>query len=176
MNKKLFSAMLIGAAALTIGSAAIATPCNGPCPIKEPKAIEQTCPSPQMQRHPMSPEEHQKAEDARRAAFDKRMNLTAEQKAKLEKIKADEKKILEPIHKKMEKNRDAMKVLVKKEIDVRTESMKKFEAILTEEQKAELEKMKVEFRPKMKKDFGPRGPRHMMKPSCAEPQAPVERN
>ncbi len=104
----------------------------------------------------MTPEE-------RRAEFEKRLNLTAEQKSKLESIKAEEKKKLEPIRTKMKKKHDEMRELIKSEAEIRKSSMDKFEAVLTPEQKAELEKMKAEIHEKMKNDFGrpegPRGPR-----------------
>lgn len=104
----------------------------------------------------MTPEE-------RRAEFEKRMNLTEEQKAKLEAIKADEHKKLEPIRNKMKKKHDEMRELMKSEAEIRKSSMEKFEAVLTPEQKAELEKMKAEIHEQMKNNFdrpeGPKGPR-----------------
>lgn len=156
MNKKLLSALLLGAAALTIGSAVKAECNKGPCEIQPPPQGERPCP-PEFKKPPMNEE----AKDAKKAEFEKRIQLTRVQKAQLEKIKSDEKKLLEPIHKKMAKKNEEMKDLIKKENDVRTESMKKFDAILTTDQKAELEKIKSEIHEQMKKDFEDSRPQPM---------------
>lgn len=166
MNKKLLSAIL-AAAALAAGTAAIAAPCKGPCKVPPPQAECKTCPSQELGKAPVNKEVCEKAKAARKAEFEKRLNLSDAQKAQLEKIKADEKKALEPVHKKMDKLHKEMSSLMKKEREVRAESMKKFEAVLSEEQKAELEKMKSEFHEKIKKDFEKRGPHPMIKPECA---------
>lgn len=169
MNKRLLLSVLAGAMAVTvtIATATQAAPCK-PCQLPPQKAATKPCPAPEMKKPTKTPVV-QATKDERKEEFDKRINLSPEQKAALEKIKADEKKTLEPIHKKMEKKRDEMKELTKKEIDVRTQSMKSFEALLTTEQKAELEKMKSEFHEKMQKEFEKNGPhkfRTMQKPEC----------
>lgn len=167
MNKKLLSTIL-AAAAIAAGTCVFAVPCKGPCEVPPPPPAEgKPCPPPECGKPPMDKEVCEKAKAERKAEFEKRLNLTEEQKAQLEKIKADEKKALEPVHKKMDKLHKEMSSLLKKEREVRAESMKKFEAVLTEEQKAELEKMKSEFHEKIRKDFAKRGPHPMMKPECA---------
>lgn len=167
MKKKLLSSLLVCAAVLTLSSSAMANECaQDPCNAAQPpQECNKPCPPDIQQRPPMSPEE-------RKAEFEKRIQLTDAQKAKLEKIKADEKKTLEPVHKKMQKKHEEMRALIKQENDVRAESMKKFEAILTTEQKTELEKMKTEIQEQMKKDFEARKPHHM-EPGSA-PMGPAE--
>ncbi len=165
MNKKLLST-IIAVAAMAAGTAVMAGPCKGPCEVPPPPGEGRPCPPPEFGKPPMDKEAFEKAKAERKAEFEQRLNLTDEQKAQLEKIKADEKKSLEPIHKKMDKLHKEKSDLMKKEREIRAESMKKFEAVLTEEQKAELDKMKAEFHEKIKKDFGKRGPHPMMKPEC----------
>ena len=118
----------------------------------------------------MTPEE-------RRAEFQKRLNLTDEQKAKLDTIKAEEQKKLEPIRNKMKKKHEEMRELIQSEAEIRKSSMDKFEALLTAEQKAELEKMKAEIQEKMKNDFGapggPREPRGHRGPGMHGPHDPM---
>ena len=117
----------------------------------------------------MTPEE-------RRAEFEKRMNLTPRQKAKLETIKAEEQKKLEPIRKKMQKKHEEMKELMKSEAEIRKSSMDKFEAVLTPEQKEELKKMKAEIHEKMKHEFGRphgfKGPHEFRGPEFGPKPAP----
>ena len=107
----------------------------------------------------------------------KRLNLTAEQKAKLDTIKAEEQKKLEPIRNKMKKKHEEMRELIQSEAEIRKSSMDKFEALLTAEQKAELEKMKAEIQEKMKNDFGapggPREPRGHRGPGMHGPHHPM---
>lgn len=167
MKKNLLSAMLVSTAALTIGATVNAAPCKGPCAVPPPKTEAKQCQSAEIQKPQVKPEECKKPED-KKAEFNKRMNLSDAQKAQLEKIKADEKKLLEPIHKKMEKKNEELRGLMKKESDIRTQSMENFNALLTPEQTEELNKIKAELHQKMKKDFESKGPRHMMKPKCVE--------
>ena len=112
------------------------------------------------------------------AEFEKRLNLTEAQKEKVKKQREADRKKMDPIRKQIgEKERakfeifkkyeetdqdliklnNEIKVLKDKEHKIMEANRKSFESILTKDQKAELEKIKEEF----KKDFdGHRGPRH----------------
>lgn len=112
------------------------------------------------------------------ADFEKRLNLTDAQKAKIKKQREADRKKMEPLRKQIaEKQRakfeifkkyeetdkdliklnEEIKVLKDKEHKIMEENRKSFESILTKDQKAELEKIKEEH----KKDFeGQKGPKH----------------
>lgn len=166
MKKKLLTVMLASALALTFGTMMAQAGCDkGPCPAGPGG---KPCPPPHSQikgpghgKPMMSPEE----QEAKKADFEKRMNFTDEQKAQTDKIKADEKKKLEPIQKKIEKKQEELKALRNQEFEIRKESMDKFQAILTPEQKAEMEKMKEEMRKNM--GFKPHGDKGCPK-ECAK--------
>lgn len=138
MKKKNFKFFtLAGILAFSLCATAIAEPSISPVedrPISQPEKCFEKMSPPEM----LSPEE-------RRAEFDRRLNLTTEQKTKLESIKAEEHKKLAPIKTKIQKKHEEMKQLIKSELEIKKESMKKFETILTDEQKAELDKMKKEM-------------------------------
>ena len=175
MKKKLLSSVIVGTMALTLG-ALFSTPAFAGCPAKGPceKKCEKQVQPPKCHK-PMSPEERAAAREAKKAEFEERLQLTESQKAQLEKIKADEKKALAPYREKIEKERAKIDELFEKEKAIRMDSMKKFEATLTAEQKAELEKIKAEVKEEMEKmgprgpKMGPRGPHHPdfgKKPVC----------
>lgn len=89
-------------------------------------------------------ESQKKVMAAKKEEFKKRLNITDEQKAELEKIKAHEQKALVPYKKKIEKEEEKLKDLFLKEHEIRIMHSKQFEALLTPEQKAELQKFKTE--------------------------------
>ena len=168
MKKTLLSALLTGTMALSL-SAMIAVPAMANCPAKGP-CDKDGQPAPMKEcKKPLSPEEHAKMREQKKAEFEDRLNLTESQKAQLEKIKADEKKALAPYREKIKKEQKKMEELFAKEREIRKNSMQKFEATLTPEQKAELQKIKDETKVEMDKMpmmFPPKGPHHgaMMPP------------
>lgn len=114
--------------------------------------------------------------EKKRAEFEKRLNLTEEQKNYIEINKEKDREKIKPIIKKIHKKRiDYMMLETNQEIDeeskikqkkelkneikelklqadnCRKENMKNFEAILTEEQKIEFEKIKAEQKQEMEK-------------------------
>ena len=157
MKKTFISSMMVCAMAVTLG-------CLFSAPVQANNQEEKPCqkkieaPAQTECFKPMTPEERAKLREEKKAEFEARLNLTEKQKAKLEKIKADEKKALEPYREKIKKEQAKIEELFEQEKAIRMDSMKKFEATLTAEQKAELEKMKQEFKEKMEK-IGPRGPK-----------------
>ena len=114
--------------------------------------------------------------EAKKAEFEKRLNLTEEQKTKIEINKQKDKEKIKPIIDKLhQKKLDYMMLEANSEIDEQTkakqkeelrneirelkfqadscrkENMKNFESILTEEQKLEFNKIKTEQRKEMEK-------------------------
>ena len=180
MKKTLLSALLTGTMALSL-SAIIAAPAMANCPAKGP-CEKDGQPAPMKEcKKPLSPEEHAKIREAKKSEFEERLNLTESQKAQLEKIKADEKKAITPYREKIKKEQKKMEELFAKEREIRKDSMKKFEALLTPEQKAELQKIKDETKAefdKMHMMCPPKGPHHgaMMPPQepCENPACPPD--
>lgn len=171
MKKTLFSALIAGAMAFTI-SAVFCIPALANCPLNTGKpACDRPAP-PMDWKKPMTPEEHIKFREAKKAEFEARLQLTESQKAKLEKIKADEKKALEPYREKINKEQEKLNSLFAKEREIREQSMKQFEATLTAKQKEELEKIKSEVKEEMEKMTphtfpNPKfGPKPMCPPDC----------
>ena len=158
MKKRLLSSLMIGAMAFTLGSL-VAAPslAQEGCPLKDnaPKCEK---PAPGEFHRPMTPEERAKFREEKKAEFEARLKLTDDQKAQLEKIKKEEKAKLAPYAEKMKKEKAKMDKLFEEQKAIRMDSMKKFEATLTEEQKAELEKIKEEAKAEMKKFAPPMGP------------------
>lgn len=162
MKKTLFTALMTGVTAFTLCSL-FSVPALASCPVKTNAPCQKKCdkPVPSMEcDKSMSPEEHAKMREAKKAEFEARLQLTETQKAQLEKIKADEKKALAPYKAKIEKEQAKIDALFEKEKAVRMETMKKFEATLTAEQKAELTKIKEEMKAEMEK-MAPKGPKFM---------------
>ena len=114
--------------------------------------------------------------EAKKAEYEKRLNLTEEQKAQIEKNKQKDKETMKPIFDKMKENKQAIKAIHKdatlspedkvvksaeyeKELidlkvkanELRKENMKNFENILTDDQKAEFAKIKEEQKAEMEK-------------------------
>lgn len=99
-------------------------------------------------------EEQKKVIEEKKEEFKKRLNITEEQKAELEKIKAHEQKVLMPYKKKIEKEEAKLKELFLQEHEIRVKHSQQFEALLTPEQKAELQKFRTETIKEMMK-FAP---------------------
>lgn len=184
MKKTLLSSMMVGAMALTLG-ALFSTPAIAACPLKSSpceKKCEKPAPPHMESKKPMTPEERAKFKEQKKAEFEARLQLTEEQKAQLEKIKADEKKKLESNTAKIKKEQEKMNKLFEERRDIKMESVKKFEALLTETQKEELKKIKEEAIQDMKKMgpskgphgafMGPKGPHKGHRPGLKKPCAP----
>lgn len=173
MKNKLLFSIMVGAICLAINSYTIAPACaqEDTPPIK-PEITGCEKPAPDVMHKPMSPEEHAKIREAKKAEFEARLNLSKAQKSQLEKIKKEEKTKLEPYMEKLKREQEKINQLLEQQKEIRLESIKKFEAMLTEEQKAELEKIKEEmqkFAPPVGPDGKPLPPKHHAKicpPDC----------
>ena len=178
MKNKLLSSLIVGAMTFALG-AVIAVPAfaqEEAVPAQNDGAPKCEKPAPFEFQRPMTPEERAKFREEKKAEFEARLKLSAEQKAQIEKIKKEEKAKLAPYQEKIKKEKAKLDELFEQQRAIRMDSMKKFEATLTEEQKAELEKMKEEmkenrknFAPPMGPDGRPLPPRHhhkMCPPNC----------
>ncbi len=142
------------------------------CPLDHPKFSGKHHPN-MMPSHPFP----SKAEmEDKKAEIDKRLNLTDEQKQKLEKIKEKDRAKIKPVIDKMhakkaelhkiytddslsKEQKDKKAAAVKKDLNklrvqadnCRKENMKNFESVLTPEQKTEFGKIKEEQKAEMKK-------------------------
>lgn len=125
-----------------------------------------TLQSPTGISHPpmKTPKEHAKFWEAKKTEIEKRLNLSAEQKKEIAKIKEAESKKLAPYYKQIQKQEYKLGELFDKERSIRRDTLKKFNEILTEEQRNELEKIKAEAFESLK-DFAP--------PATLFPQAPT---
>ncbi len=160
MKKNLFTLGLIGMMSL-----ALSIPCfaaDDSAPVSAPlKQVEK------MHKPPVNSMHAQ-----RRAEFDKRLNLSEAQKAQAKEIREKGEKEMKPLFDAMRAKREEIEVIklsrvstqmqeeqisevrkdmaeIKKKMHaVRMQNMKEFEAILTKDQKNELEKMKQEGRKK----------------------------
>lgn len=159
MKKTILSSMMVGAMALTLG-VLFNVPAHAACPVKTPceKKCDKPAQPPMECKKLMTPEEKAKFREEKKAEFESRLQLTDQQKAQLEKIKADEQKKLEPNRAKIKKEQEKLDKLFDEQRAIRKESVKKFEAALTDEQKEELKKIKEEVREEMKKMAPKRGP------------------
>lgn len=155
-----------------------------PCPLEGQKPcpkMEQKC-----QKPPMSPEMKAKMEQ-KKAEFDKKLNLTDEQKTKAEQIRKDGFEKMKPVMDQIKVKKDEIKTIrqngsltqaeanakvqaLHKEIgelkaqarEIRKQNMQEFEAILTDKQKKTLEKMKQDGRKEFaKKHKAKKGTRPM---------------
>ena len=170
MKKTLFLASLLAFAVSTQCFAAETAPVE---PAKSVPAAEQQAPADvQRPTRKMNPEMAKK-----KAEFDKRLNLTDEQKAKAKEIRENGRKQMEPImeqikakhqeiktirmsrmavemqQEKINEIRSELRELNKQAHDLRMQNMKEFESILTAKQQKELKKMKEEGRKNFEKNF-----------------------
>jgi Spy/CpxP family protein refolding chaperone len=122
MNKKLLSTALVATLLAITSNMAFAD---------MPKDFDHGKGMPKHQK--MSPEERQQ----KIAEFEKRLNLTDEQKAQIEKNRKNSKKKLDAIRKKEQKLREEAKEILE-------QNKKDFESLLTPEQKEELKKIEKE--------------------------------
>lgn len=175
MKKTMLSSMMVGAMALTL-CGLFSAPALAECPLKAPCNCEKcTKPAPPMElKKPMTPEERAKFREEKKAEIDERLQLSAEQKKQIEQIKADERKKLAPYRIKIKKEQEKLNKLFEQERAVKMESVKKFETVLTTEQKAELAKIKEEAKEEMKKMVPPMGmcPKKHFGPKYMGPMGP----
>ena len=148
--KKTFITSVMLAATIFTFSAVNNAPANATCPAKEDcaKAMPMPMHHPHPGFKPMSPEEHAKLREARKAEFETRLNLTEEQKAKIEELKASEDKALKSCREKIKKEQAKLDKLIAEDMAGRKATKEKIKALLTEEQKAELQKMHEEMKAK----------------------------
>lgn len=135
------------------------------------------------------PKEFQAHKDAEREAFAKRLGLTAEQKQTLDRQRNEDLKEIKPVLEEMAAKRSEFENIVNSNMpqiekeakllklkgemrdlkaradEKRSQNMKRFEAVLTDEQKAEFEKIKLEGRqrhaqPRQVETFGQNRPPH----------------
>lgn len=172
MKKTLLFASLLAFAVSTqcIAAEATTTPSETPT-VKAP--VEKQAPA-NVQKPPrkMNPEMAKK-----KAEFEKRLNLTDEQKAKAKEIRQKGHDQMEPImeqikakhqeiktirmsrmavemqQEKINEIRSELRKLNKQAHDLRMQNMKEFESILTAKQQKELKKMKEEGRKNFEKNF-----------------------
>ena len=191
MKKLVLASTLI--LCLTVGAANAQ-----PCPLEGQKPtpkMEQKC-----QKPPMSPEMKAKMEQ-RKAEFDKKLNLTDEQKTKAEQIRKDGFEKMKPVMDKIKVKKDEIRAIrengsltqaeAKTKIDalhkdimdlkaqareIRKQNMQDFESILTDKQKKTLEKMKQEGKKEIAKNHkGKRGPQGKpMPPKHPDVQNPAK--
>ena len=147
MKKRFFTSVMLAAAVFSLCAINVA-PANATCPAKKDCVKEMPQPVEPQERgfKPMSPEEHAKMMEAKKAEFEARLKLTPEQKAQIEKIKADEKKALKSCRANIKKTQEKLDKLIAKEMEVRAENVKQFQALLTEDQKEELKKIHEEMK------------------------------
>ncbi len=173
-----------------------------PCPVSDVNNKGIKCEQKRIehQRPPMSPEMKAKMEK-KKAEFDKKLNLTDEQKAKAEQIRKDGFEKMKPVMDQIKVKKDEIRAIrengsltqaeAKTKIDalhkdimelkiqakeIRKQNMQDFEAILTDKQKKTLEKMKQEGRKEFAKNHkGKRGPQgHPMPPKHPDVQNPAK--
>lgn len=169
MKKLLITSAIIALASnMAFAGNDFAPPQDGPkgCP------DEMNCPSlPPHRKMTKTQKEQRKMQmEKKRAEFDKRLNLTEEQKAKIKASKENGHKEMKPIMEQLKVKREAarkyfenndtqnceflklekeIKALEEKRRELHKKNMEEFESILTDKQKKELEKMKQE----RKKEF-----------------------
>ena len=221
MNKKLFiSTAIIAFLASTGINAAMADEVKAPVDDNEyaiqkpmahhymgevPKGAKYFGPGPQIDKnHPMKfngPKHFNKAEmQAKKAEFEKRLNLTEEQKKQIEENRKNDHEKVKPVVEQIKQKRQEIKSVIEdtklseeekskktaellKELDalklqadnLRKENMQNFENVLTEKQKKEFAKIKKEQKQEMekrKKQFekSKRGQRKYIKPVQPTPQ------
>lgn len=158
MKKTLILASIL---ALTI-PAAIASPLN--CPAGKFQKMECSC-------NPSDIETHKQRMEARKAKFEKRLNLTEEQKVKAKELRLKGHEEMKPLIIQLRAKKEQKKALLEKQCnkaemiklngEIRTlktqirelhkKNIAEFEKILTKNQKNELQKMKKEGKKKYEK-------------------------
>lgn len=147
MKRTILSSVVLTAAVFTVcamsnGAAIASCPLNSDCAVR----IQEKQPVAEKCFKPMTPEERAKIREAKKSEFETRLKLTDEQKAKIEKIKADEKRALKTCRKNIQKEKEKLDTLIEQEKEVRIESIKKFEALLNDTQKEEMKKLHEEMK------------------------------
>lgn len=117
--------------------------CLALCPIDKP-CPDNAAPKQGICKNQCFSNVQEQLRDEKKAEFERRLNLTAKQQEKLEKIKAEEQKELAPLKEEIQKTHNQLHELLSKEQEIRKNSINKFESILDKKQKAELEKIKAE--------------------------------
>lgn len=186
MNKKLLLSVLSLMILSSVGSTCFAFDSDCPNPTHpmgmglkqhkmQPKYLKQKPPRGEFKQNKISPEKRAQME-AKRAEFEKRLNLTDEQKQTIEANKIKDREKMAPIMREIREKQRSFRTIdantnlsqdqkqkekqkVKSEIRAlklqadkcRQENMKSFENTLTPKQKSEFEKIKKEQRQEMEK-------------------------
>ncbi len=174
---------LIMASVLVFASTAMCYANENQKPIESAAPAVEAPAVPHCKKPPMNPEFKKRQE-----AFEKRLKLTDEQKAKAEQIRQKGHEQMKPIFEKIKEKRQEMDAVkrsrmavqmqqerlaeLQKEIkalkraahELRMQNMKEFEAILTKKQLKELKKMKEEGRKKFEKMHKKGGHPHFGEP------------
>lgn len=194
MKKKLFLSALAVLFAVSMNSASYANDCPN---VQEGKVVDMAKPPIECKVPPckqIKPQRPSKAEmEAKKAEFEKRLNLTETQKQQIEKNKAKDREKMKPIMQKMHEKRKALRDIemdkalspeekieksapIEKDLidlkvkanDLRKKNMESFEKLLNSEQKAEFEKIKQEQKDEMERRAphfkGPREGHHPQPP------------
>ena len=93
----------------------------------------------------------------KKAEFEKRLGLTEDQKAKLDSLHEKQMKKMRKLDAKIRNHEEKIGDLKREKMQVRFEGIAEFEKTLTDEQKAELQKIKQERFDKMKEMMPPKG-------------------
>ena len=101
--------------------------------------------------------EFKKEMQAKKEEFEKRLALTDEQKAKLDSLHEKQMKKMRAIDIKIRKYEEKIGDLKREKMHVKFDGIAEFEKTLTDEQKAELQKIKQERFEKMKQMMPPKG-------------------
>lgn len=107
-------------------------------------------------------EEHAQLHEERKKEFEERLQLTNEQKFEIEKLKQKEIKKLKSCRKKMTKINDELIRLINYEKLVRSESIRKFDALMTQQQREEMEVINEEMKMEVEQFI----------PTCNNPNCP----
>ena len=192
MSKKLFLSALAALVVVSMSNVCYAGECTN---VQEAEVmkVEQTQKqfAYPMKKHFKGNHNFKAEMEAKKAEFEKRLNLTEEQKQQIEKNKQKDKEKMKPImqemhakraelmgiktditlapHEKVEKMAPIEKDLIDLKLkanDLRKKNMEAFEKLLTKDQKVEFEKIKEEQMQKMAKrkhHFKKRGKKHFHK-------------
>ena len=146
--KKLLSTLVAMMFIATAAYAHCPCGCEGQFP---PPPSKGECPKCQKGDFEKFAKENFKNMEAKKAEFEKRLNLTEEQKAKMASLHEKQMKKMRKLDAKIRKQEAKIGELKRQKMEVKKASIEEFEATLTEEQKAELAKIKQEHKDAMKK-------------------------
>lgn len=146
--KKLLSALVLFgflcSATISYAKCPLVKDCDRPMPPKE------GCHN-MMPKRPCDIDECRKFKKCDMEKLAKRLCLNVEQKDKAQKIKARKQRRLDRINSKIRNYEEKIMEKRHKKMEIKRQAMQDFEAILTDKQKCEFQKMREEHRAEMKK-------------------------